>query len=211
MEIALIFFALIIILIPIAIGKRKEHLSGQSGERKTNDLLSSLKAEDEEIFSNFLAARNKTGSASIQIDHIFISHKGIFVIETKDFRGRIYGSAYQRNWTQVLAYGEVKNSLYNPIMQNETHCKYVYNLMDGKYRVFNVVIFINADINRVDDPNGVLFEPYSFRRWFKSLPFDEKMDPNSIKKIKAILLNEMLRRPITKEDHIRNIRRNHQK
>lgn len=37
-----------------------------------------------------------------QIDHILISPYGVFVIETKNYKGWIFGSAHQKKWTQQI-------------------------------------------------------------------------------------------------------------
>lgn len=37
-----------------------------------------------------------------QIDHVIISIYGIFVIETKNYNGWIFGSEHSKNWTQVI-------------------------------------------------------------------------------------------------------------
>ena len=50
-------------------------------------------------------------SKSHQIDHIIIRKTGIFVIETKNYSGQIYGQDNQKEWTQVLAYGREKHRL----------------------------------------------------------------------------------------------------
>ena len=54
-----------------------------------------------------------------QIDHVVINPRGVFVIETKNYSGRIYGSENQLEWTQVLSYGRVKHKLYNPPRVNQ--------------------------------------------------------------------------------------------
>lgn len=204
-----VFIIFLIIIIPFAIKRKREHLSGEYGERKTTELLSDLKLEDEVIINDYIASRNRKNSSSIQIDHIFISHKGIFVIETKDYRGRIYGSKDQNNWTQVLAYGEVKNKLYNPIKQNETHCSYIGRLLDWKYPIYNVVIFIKADIKRVSGASGIVYDPFSFRSWYRYMSSNPKMTTQAIKTIEQQILNEMNRMQITKEEHIRNVQSKH--
>ena len=205
-----ILILLIIVLIPFAIVRRRKHLSGEYGERKISQLLNALKQEDEEVIDNYIASKNRNNTASIQIDHIFISHKGIFVIETKDRRGRIYGSRNQNSWTQVLAYGDVKNTFYNPIRQNETHCNYIGRLLDWRFPIYNVVLFVNADISWVSGSQDVLFEPYSFECWYQGIPDNPFMDEQTIQNIKLSLLNEMKRMQITEEEHIRNVRRNHE-
>src|SRR5690348_13855629 len=37
-----------------------------------------------------------------EIDHILVSRFGVFVIETKDFKGWIFANPTQAKWTQVL-------------------------------------------------------------------------------------------------------------
>ena len=207
-----VFFGIVIFAITIvfiSIPARKEHLSGRDGERRVSGLLSSLKQEDEEVIDDYLASRNKYNTASIQIDHILISHKGIFVIETKDYRGRIYGSIDQNYWTQVLAYGKVKNKLYNPIKQNETHCNYVNRLLDYEYPIFNVVLFNGADISAVKNSGDILFKPSSFVRWYRNLPDSTMMSEHSIRCIKQVLIDEMNNNKITIEEHIQNIKQKH--
>ena len=41
--------------------------------------------------------------------------------EVKDYNGWIFGSGYNSQWTQVLAYGNSRYRFYNPIMQNSKH------------------------------------------------------------------------------------------
>ena len=122
-------------VIALLIVKRSNHLSGKSGEDQVARYLESIKKDDEYVINDFLVSRSKNKQNSIQIDHIFISHKGIIVVETKDYVGRIYGDTEGKNWTQVLSYGSVKNSFYNPIKQNETHCNYINKLIGQKYLI----------------------------------------------------------------------------
>ena len=62
-----------------------------------------------------------------QIDHVVISPFGIFVIETKNISGYVYGSEYAQKWTRYLRtwwYGVERTnelSFYNPIRQNQVH------------------------------------------------------------------------------------------
>ena len=58
-------------------------------------------------------------SATTQVDHIVASKFGIFVLETKNYSGWIFGSEKQRTWTQVLK-GK-KSQFQNPLRQNFAH------------------------------------------------------------------------------------------
>ena len=209
MEYLLIFIVLLIILVAAGSAAKKKHLSGEQGEKKVSDSLDSNMEDGEIIINDFIAKRNRTGTASIQIDHIFLSHKGIFVIETKDYRGRIYGDAFQNSWTQVLAYGNTKNKLYNPIKQNETHLNYVKKLIGWNYSYFNVVVFVKADISRVSNADGVLFTLRNFQRWYRNLTTGCYISSDEIIKIKEKIEKEMKENFITKEEHILNVKKNH--
>jgi hypothetical protein len=51
-----------------------------------------------------------------------ISTKGIFVFESKNYSGWIFGSEKNRYWTQTLPKNS-KNKFFNPIWQNKAHIK----------------------------------------------------------------------------------------
>ena len=57
-----------------------------------------------------------------EIDVVAITERGIYVIESKNYGGWIFGSADSTKWTQRFSNGE-KNQFYNPVMQNESHIK----------------------------------------------------------------------------------------
>jgi hypothetical protein len=56
-----------------------------------------------------------------QIDLVLATDVGILVFEVKDYSGWIFGTGNQRNWTQILNYGDSKYYFYNPILQNRKH------------------------------------------------------------------------------------------
>ena len=85
-----------------------------------------------------------------QIDHVVINRNGVFVIETKNYSGRIYGNENQLEWTQVLNYGKVKNKLYNPIKQNKTHIFHVSRLLQGKIPLVSAVVFVQGNIRYIE-------------------------------------------------------------
>ena len=203
------FIVVIFVLLPFAIARKKEHLSGEAGEKKISNLIDDIKTDGEYLINNYLASRNKNGTDSIQIDHIFISHKGIFVIETKDYRGRIYGNGNHNSWTQTIGYNRIqKNKLYNPIKQNETHVNYVEKIVDEYLPYYNVVIFIRADISRVTNTGGKLFNPDDFYYWYRRLP-NNVLGQETLERVRESLNQEMSLRPITKEQHVANIHRRH--
>jgi hypothetical protein len=63
-----------------------------------------------------------------QVDHILVSRFGVFVIETKDYKGWIFANATDTTWTQVL-FG-VRFKFQNPILQNKRHVRAVRAQLD---------------------------------------------------------------------------------
>jgi hypothetical protein len=84
-----------------------------------NILAEELSYKDYFIFNNIIIPSELNTSS--QIDHLVVSKFGIFVIETKDYKGWIFGSANQENWTQSLPGGRSKFQFQNPIRQNWSH------------------------------------------------------------------------------------------
>lgn len=63
----------------------------------------------------------KTDREFSQIDLVVATKVGIIVFEVKKYSGWIFGNVDQREWTQVLAFGQEYYRFYNPILQNSKH------------------------------------------------------------------------------------------
>ena len=97
---------------------------GKRGERLTEKELNLVKflGRDGEVLRNVYVPTDK-GETS-EIDVLFITQKGIFVIESKNYSGWIFGNEKDSQWTMVLPNKE-KHRFYNPIMQNSSHIKWL--------------------------------------------------------------------------------------
>ena len=81
-----------------------------------------------------------------EIDVVMITSRGIFVFESKNYSGWIFGTESQKRWTQSLhiGYGYTnKEHFYNPIMQNEYHIKYLNKLLNNSYKYHSIIVFSN--------------------------------------------------------------------
>lgn len=120
----LVLFVVAIIIIIAFISRIEFSTKGEIGEGIVSRILLRLPAEDY-IILNDITMKSRSGSS--QIDHLVISSFGIFVIETKFYKGWLFGSEENEKWTQAL-YTE-KYQFYNPIQQNRGHIKTLkYNL-----------------------------------------------------------------------------------
>lgn len=89
-----------------------------------------------------------------EIDVIMVHEKGIFVFESKNYSGWIFGSLEQKNWTQCLPNKE-KNKFYNPIMQNRTHINALSRFLKiEKDKFYSFIIFSNrCELKKVPENN----------------------------------------------------------
>lgn len=90
-----------------------------------------------------------------QIDQIAISKTGIFVIEFKNFKGWIYGSADDARWTQTLF--TEKHRFYNPLKQNYNHIRALIALTGLPESVFQSVIVFAGEVQfKTEMPKNVM-------------------------------------------------------
>ena len=68
-----------------------------------------------------------TEDGTTEIDLVYITNSGIYVIESKNYSGWIYGSYKSREWTQNI-YGK-KYKFLNPIWQNKKHIEYLSKII----------------------------------------------------------------------------------
>lgn len=137
---------------------------GFEGEQIIIDLLYRLLDRKKYHFFNDLTLPENEGTT--QIDHLIVSEHGIFIIETKNMKGLIFGNPYQKTWTQCLADG--KHPFQNPFRQNYKHKKCLEELLKIESDVyFEVVVFIE----RANFPKGrpdYVFYPKEFIQFVKS-------------------------------------------
>lgn len=136
-----------IVLTSIVSNAYLPQLKGYVGERRIRKLLESL-GGNVKIY-NDLYVPKKNGEMT-QIDHILLSPNGIFVIETKNYTGWIFGSENQRNWTQAIY--KKKSNFYNPVMQNNTHIKALQNYLNMDVTLHSIIVFSNAATFKFKEP-----------------------------------------------------------
>lgn len=100
---------------------------GQAGENKVARILQKLPTEKYKIVNDILI---KNSHGTTQIDHVVLSEYGVFVIETKNYSGWIYGGEYSEEWTKNV-YGN-KYQFRNPLKQNYAHIKALMDILEIK-------------------------------------------------------------------------------
>lgn len=125
--------------------------------RIVNILTRNLSHNDYFIFNNIILP--SIINVTTQIDHIVISRFGIFVIESKDTRAWIFGSATSDQWTCTYPPHGKKFKMSNPLRQNYGHVQVLKQLMPfAEEHFYNIVVFTNDAQFKTDRIEGVVYE-----------------------------------------------------
>ncbi len=115
---------------------------GKLGEYHIYKYLRNLeKSGSKFLFNVYIPKEN---GETTEIDVLLITAKGIFVFESKNYSGWIFGSENQRYWTQTLPQGRGrshKEKFFNPIMQNATHIKHLKAVVGDDIPYFSIITF----------------------------------------------------------------------
>ena len=145
------------------------NLKGKAGEKKVHNILSKLPAEYTLLEDVVLFTERGT----TQIDHVVVSKYGVFAIETKNYRGDIYGDDDRQNWTQIIVtkvrfggfFSKVytyvtKNQMYNPVKQSLGHVFALRKaLQEMPYlSIESIVVFVGeANLSHVKTNHKVIY------------------------------------------------------
>ncbi|EGR1976108.1 NERD domain-containing protein [Vibrio parahaemolyticus] len=134
-------------------------LKGVFGEFLVNRLLSKLPESDYTLIKDVTLP---TSDGTTQVDHIVVSKYGIFVVETKNMKGWIFGSARQKQWTQKIYRHSSK--FQNPLHQNYKHIKALETLLGcSEEHLHSVVVFIGDSTFKTEMPPNVTYARGSIR------------------------------------------------
>lgn len=179
----------------------REKEPGEWGELEIAELLKQCSLEGDKILSNLIVSNPQTGMTA-QIDHIFLSVRGCFIIEVKDYSGTIYGKENEKEWRQVLGYRTMNvNTLYSPFLQNQTHIFVLKQLLHTKVYMENIVIFVQGNTENIDCKS--VFSPKEFAAHLTKINTEQL----SAQK-RDELYDELLKLKecaVSKKEHIQNI------
>lgn len=115
---------------------------GKLGEYMTYKRLKSVEVSGAKFLFNLYIPKEE--NVTTEIDVLMLHPKGLFVFESKNYSGWIFGSEHQKNWYQTLPQGKGKSrkeTFYNPIMQNRTHIKYLKVLLGEEIPMHSIITF----------------------------------------------------------------------
>lgn len=115
---------------------------GLLGEYYTYECLSRLSGYKRFVFNCYLPKQNEENT---EVDVILIHESGVYVLESKNYSGWIFGTETNQYWTQTLPAGRGRSKKFqflNPILQNKVHIKWLkaYLQEDG-IRFLSYIVF----------------------------------------------------------------------
>lgn len=157
--------------------------SGKYGEYEIYRSLSRYESQGYKFLFNLYLP--KPDGRTSEIDVVMISPEGVFVFESKNFNGWIFGNDRQRYWTQVLNKDQ-KARFYNPVWQNRTHCNVLKGLLPQNAVVHSVVLFSNrctfknVTVKATDVIVAHRYEASAIVSYYLQYPQPVKLDVNLV-------------------------------
>jgi hypothetical protein len=199
-----IILAIVICAAVLLLKWKLPYLIGKSGENFVSRELSRLDPRSYTTLNDLMLPSNGN-TATTQIDHVVVSNFGIFCIETKSYKGWIFGNAQQKYWTQAIY--RYRKKFYSPLRQNYAHIKAVEALLVSAFArvpVRGFVAFPKAEMliisgtNTVDDATNVVRKLAAYNQSVMT-------DVERIT-IVGILLNANMKDKKARKDHVKQTR-----
>jgi restriction system protein len=140
-------------LVGVLAGLRPRRSKGAAGERLVARYLKDLNPTIYQVFHDLYLPR-PDGKGTTQIDHVVLSRFGVFVVETKNHDGWIFGGARQKMWTQSF-FGR-NTQFQNPLHQNHLNVLALRAFLGLSERQFHSLVFFVEGDFRSEMPENVI-------------------------------------------------------
>lgn len=122
--------------------KHNKTSSAIKGKKGEIDIKNKLKSKNGAILSNLYFMYQ---DYSTEVDIVFINRDGVFVIESKNYKGDIYGNWNEKKWKQLI--NDEEWEFLNPVYQNSVHVreveKAIKKVVVNNIPIWSVIIFGN--------------------------------------------------------------------
>jgi len=184
---------------------------GDHGEKKVSSFLADLSCNDYQVYNDLLI---RDGNYTTQVDHLIISRYGVFVLETKNFHGKVYGTGNSEFWKQYLPawgykrYGFTQeNQLRNPIWQNEGHIKSLRRLVFGNDTLIHGIVAFPSETRINVTADQPVLNMQDVVPYIKSYR-DVILSIDQVNFYRRRLLEVISTSGSDRKEHIDNVRRN---
>lgn len=171
---------------------------GKKGESKVKDVLSKRIKEYHKLL-NDITFINEKSEMTHQIDHILIHPHGVFVIETKNYYGKINANTHDSFWLKEVN-GKVER-ISDPLKQNKSHSRMVKKYVPKDIEVIPVVVFVKNNAPYVGDENVINLKDLIL--FIKSYPYQKELSKEEIDLVNKSLKSNSSK--VSKSTHLENI------
>ena len=144
-------------------------------------------------------------NGTTQIDHLLVSPFGLFIVETKNKKGWIFGSENQPKWTQVL-YSK-KYSFQNPLRQTFRQKKILCEFLDPDESIVHTIVYFVGDCKfKTPLPDNVIRSRLGkyIKRYSNRI-----VSPQDVERLIKALELHVSESSLTTRDHVRSLRQRH--
>ena len=146
------FLSMVLHQEPLNLGNTGEYLCAYAIE-------GSALAEQGRLYRNLIVPTGpRSRLETTEIDVVLLCPSGIYVIESKNYSGWIFGKADQRNWTVCLN-RNTRERVPNPIRQNNGHISALMRVLNLPREAFvSLIVFSErCELKRIpDDTDSML-------------------------------------------------------
>ena len=188
---------------------------GRNGEYLTSRIIEKYALKSHKQLMNvYVPKRNSTEMT--ELDLIYIDRTGIYVIESKNYSGWIFGNEAHQNWTQTMP-NKKKFKFYNPIRQNATHIRALQHFLGLPNEALHSVIVFSERCQlkaiEVTSQNVHVLKREDLKRFIQQQNQSAKQifTQGEIETIYKKLLPQMHVSEKVKKQHIQTIQQKYQK
>lgn len=182
----------------------RSSIKGWFGEVKSTLAKKMFLNADTYIDLNNVTIPSSNGTT--QIDHVIVSRYGIFVVESKNMDGWIFGDEKSPQWTQSLF--RKKFRFQNPLRQNYRHTKVLSDFLGiGHDKFLSVVMFWGDCTFKTPMPPNVMARGFtSYIKRHKAILFSD----TEVQEIVSALKSGMLPKSWgTNRQHVKSLKERH--
>ena len=168
---------------------------GQKGENQVKEELGKIK--DYSRVLNDVTIINNKSDMTHQIDHILIHPHGVFIIETKNYFGKI--EVENGFWYKTVK--GVKKRISNPLSQNKSHQITLYKAINGLLKPIPVVVFVKNNAPYL--PNDNVINLSDLLLFIDSYPYEKELSKIEIDNLYKII--KSVSSDVSLKEHLENI------
>lgn len=112
---------------------------GRYGEYLTSKIIEKHASKSHRQLVNMYIPKRNSDELT-EIDLLYIDRTGLYVLESKNYSGWIFGNEAHQQWTQTMPKNKRKYKFFNPIRQNAIHTRAIQDFLKLPNKAIHSVI-----------------------------------------------------------------------